>query len=315
MKFNPLPFALVAFVAACDNDQPFIFAEGEDGPVAEGDGSIEDILDEDTEEVDLDDNEESRGDIVRLELRDLETGAGFAEDFTLDGDDDTLTIDNLAFDGFNVYTRGANTPVPKLSDIGTIAVYHGDETVPDFLTGTPVPQFVPHVALYEESAVTIAGDEDGDPADQPRTSFAIVRTGTYSDVPNPGGFVYQRAGDVVLPDTGQATFSGDYGALRIYDELDQLEIIEGDITINIDFDDFNELDGVAGVVTNRQAFDQFGNALPTTNEIDRAGLPADVIQLPPVVFDIRISGESIACLLYTSPSPRDRQKSRMPSSA
>ena len=27
------------------------------------------------------------------------------------------------------------------------------------------------------------------------------------------------------------------------------------------------------------------------------------------------SGNSIPCLLYTSPSPRDRQKSRMPSSA
>ena len=27
------------------------------------------------------------------------------------------------------------------------------------------------------------------------------------------------------------------------------------------------------------------------------------------------SGEDISCLLYTSPSPRDRQKSRMPSSA
>ena len=26
-------------------------------------------------------------------------------------------------------------------------------------------------------------------------------------------------------------------------------------------------------------------------------------------------GEGVACLLYTSPSPRDRQKSRMPSSA
>ena len=26
-------------------------------------------------------------------------------------------------------------------------------------------------------------------------------------------------------------------------------------------------------------------------------------------------GDSLACLLYTSPSPRDRQKSRMPSSA
>ena len=30
---------------------------------------------------------------------------------------------------------------------------------------------------------------------------------------------------------------------------------------------------------------------------------------------LRISGTSLACLLYTSPSPRDRQKSRMPSSA
>ena len=28
-----------------------------------------------------------------------------------------------------------------------------------------------------------------------------------------------------------------------------------------------------------------------------------------------LAGESVFCLLYTSPSPRDRQKSRMPSSA
>ena len=28
-----------------------------------------------------------------------------------------------------------------------------------------------------------------------------------------------------------------------------------------------------------------------------------------------IRGQGLACLLYTSPSPRDRQKSRMPSSA
>ena len=30
---------------------------------------------------------------------------------------------------------------------------------------------------------------------------------------------------------------------------------------------------------------------------------------------IQIDNESISCLLYTSPSPRDREKSRMPSSA
>ena len=30
---------------------------------------------------------------------------------------------------------------------------------------------------------------------------------------------------------------------------------------------------------------------------------------------IKRLGENLCCLLYTSPSPRDRQKSRMPSSA
>ena len=32
-------------------------------------------------------------------------------------------------------------------------------------------------------------------------------------------------------------------------------------------------------------------------------------------IDIDVEGASLSCLLYTSPSPRDRQKSRMPSSA
>ena len=32
-------------------------------------------------------------------------------------------------------------------------------------------------------------------------------------------------------------------------------------------------------------------------------------------FDTKITGSTNDCLLYTSPSPRDRQKSRMPSSA
>ena len=32
-------------------------------------------------------------------------------------------------------------------------------------------------------------------------------------------------------------------------------------------------------------------------------------------FDQLLPGIPLACLLYTSPSPRDRQKSRMPSSA
>ena len=43
------------------------------------------------------------------------------------------------------------------------------------------------------------------------------------------------------------------------------------------------------------------------------------IMLPVVVcfyvYDIRHGAVYLTCLLYTSPSPRDRQKSRMPSSA
>ena len=34
-----------------------------------------------------------------------------------------------------------------------------------------------------------------------------------------------------------------------------------------------------------------------------------------MIFYTDVFGISMACLLYTSPSPRDRQKSRMPSSA
>ena len=41
------------------------------------------------------------------------------------------------------------------------------------------------------------------------------------------------------------------------------------------------------------------------------GLMISIALLPPMAY----GSLSIGCLLYTSPSPRDRQKSRMPSSA
>ena len=40
-----------------------------------------------------------------------------------------------------------------------------------------------------------------------------------------------------------------------------------------------------------------------------------VYTLPASAFDIAGRGLSLTCLLYTSPSPRDRTRSRMPSSA
>ena len=47
-------------------------------------------------------------------------------------------------------------------------------------------------------------------------------------------------------------------------------------------------------------------------------VPVDALygaQTQRAVDNFPISGKPMPCLLYTSPSPRDRQKSRMPSSA
>ena len=66
---------------------------------------------------------------------------------------------------------------------------------------------------------------------------------------------------------------------------------------------------------------------PATDYIeDDIDLNSHLITNAPATFIIRVQGKSMTnvgiydgdlliCLLYTSPSPRDRQKSRMPSSA
>ena len=46
-----------------------------------------------------------------------------------------------------------------------------------------------------------------------------------------------------------------------------------------------------------------------------AALPATLLADPARAIDPAQTQVTLPCLLYTSPSPRDRQKSRMPSSA
>ena len=55
----------------------------------------------------------------------------------------------------------------------------------------------------------------------------------------------------------------------------------------------------------------------TSSDISDAGIerPEDFIALTPNVVMANTVNVGDTCLLYTSPSPRDRQKSRMPSSA
>ncbi|SFL08186.1 hypothetical protein SAMN04488004_107130 [Loktanella salsilacus] len=200
-------------------------------------------------------------------------GGGLVEEVAYDSATDTFMVDGIGFDGANVYTRLPGT----LGTVGTARVFGASSSVNDPLTGTPVDQVTPYRALYAVSK----NQTDG----EPNTSYAIVRTGGY--VPyGYGGFVYQREGGVTLPTSGQANFSGDYSGIRVFDNRGGLEYTTGDMSMQIDFEDFNANDAVKGRLTNRIAIDQFGNEITLgTGDTD--------LQLPDVTISIQEGSPSI----------------------
>ncbi len=187
--------------------------------------------------------------IVRREERDEETGGGYATNIRYLNDEgqDEFFVDNIAFDGNNVYTRG--DPVTGVAQLGSFAVYEGAETTTDPVTGTTLRTFT-YRAIYGRST-------NGE------TEFAIVRSGSYVDY-GFGGFVYQRNGfdddgnavRLVLPDEGDARYTGDYAGIRVFTGRGGLEYVDGDAEIIVDFKDFNEGNrGVALFVSNRRIYD------------------------------------------------------------
>ncbi|MGQ0563758.1 MAG: hypothetical protein ACT4OK_01630 [Gemmobacter sp.] len=188
-----------------------------------------------------------------------EFGNGFAQDFGYDAATDTYTVDNLGFDGANAYGRGT-----AVATLGSYNVYEATATEEDPRTGIDIPQFQHRL---------IAGISDSG-----RTEFAIVRTGAYLDY-GFGGFVLKREGGVNLPTTQQAAYSGDYAAVRDFNGTSGLEYATGDMTVAIDFEDFNDGDAVQGQVTNRQIFDINGNNITGTilAAIDAKFDPDDVV--------------------------------------
>ena len=200
-------------------------------------------------------------------------GNGFAEGFVLnandpsDPGDDTFSVDGLAFDAANVYQRGTT-----VSDIGPFQVYEGDSTFTDSETGVNIDQDA-YRAIYGAS-------------DNGKTNFAIVRTGSY--IPYGfGGFIYKRNGGVTLPTAGQAGYAGQYAGLRDFNGVGGLEYTSGDMTMAIDFADFNDGAGVQGLVTNRAIFDINGNDI-TTDVVDAINIQYDtaLTELPALVFTV-----------------------------
>ncbi|WP_306131211.1 hypothetical protein [Roseivivax marinus] len=182
--------------------------------------------------------------IVRYEAQD-DNGGGYARNIRYNSDDDTFEVDNLAFDGDNVYQRGGQPSSQNdVGSLGPFAVYESDVNSVDPVTGTVVDNLA-YRAIY---GVSTSG----------QTEFAIVRTGDYAGY-GFGGFVYQRNGGdgaLILPTEGDAAYSGDYAGIRVFDGEAGLEYVTGDATMQIDFKDFNESrSGVQFFVRNRRLYD------------------------------------------------------------
>jgi hypothetical protein len=196
--------------------------------------------------------------IVRYEeLND--NGGGRAEKFSYNPDDDTFSVDNLAFDGEGPYTRvDSDNPI---SSLGSYAVYNAEVTVPDSLDGDAIAEIESYRAIVGISNVP----NEPTVEDPSRTSFAIVRTGGYNEF-GFGGFVYQRSGDVVMPTTGQARFDGDYAGMRVFDGAGGLEFTAASLRIDLDFDDPTDATaGVKGLLYNRVAYDLNGDVIASNN--------------------------------------------------
>lgn len=178
--------------------------------------------------------------IVRYEAREAGTGNGYAEGITYDPGTDTFSVDNLGFDGANLYARGG-----VVASLGPYQVYEAAAVVNDPLTLRPIPQFQHRLI----AGVSTSG----------QTEFAIVRTGAYTGY-GFGGFVMRRdSTGVNLPTSGQAGYDGAYAGLQDFNGAGGLRYTTGDAFVAIDFEDFNDGDAVQGYVDNRQIFDMAGN--------------------------------------------------------
>lgn len=274
-----------ALLTACGTgEQPLVFettdTTGDSTDITDNStGTTTDESDQDTNTLDAGvelppgtDEPNSGGDILRFEASDG-NGGGLVTSVSYDATDDTFTVDNIGFDGANVYTRDN-----QVGSLYNYALYEGASTSVDSLTGDPIEQLTPYRALLGISTNTVDGER--------RSSFAIVRTGAYADY-GFGGFIYARTGGVVLPTSGQARFSGGYAGMRIFDPIGGMELTRGDMTVDIDFRDFNANDAVKGLISNREAFELDGTAI-SLSETGTGDL-----QLPNLNFTIQEGSPSL----------------------
>ena len=139
-----------------------------------------------------------------------------------------------------------------------------------------------------------------------------------------GVFVHKYLG----PHTNTNSVSSDQPTNSVTSNLNVQDMLFGENRDRKYDSDVFDLRGVYSVADQDFDLTQFG-LFQTADTIfitfhlgdmmDRLGrkiIPGDVFELPHQADDTRLESASITfCLLYTSPSPRDKRQSRMPSSA
>ncbi len=282
MKHLMATAALLALLSGCNGTSPFVEDDtavptdptDPTTPVPPVGPPVDDALDTGTVRPNPTGPEPEADDsILRLEARNEDFGGRVAS-VAYQPATDSFIVDGLGFDGGNSYARG--TAVGRFGDYN---VFEADVLDTDFLTGDPVGQIIPYRAIYGVSDNTVAGGD-------PRTAFAIVRTGGYAGY-GFGGFLYERNGSVTLqpsaPDAGQAIFTGDYAGIRVFDGRGGLEYTTGDMEVAIDFRDFNANDAVQGTLSNRAAFNVDGSPVA----LGLPGLDDEALVLPTLTFVIQ----------------------------
>lgn len=235
------------------------------------------------------DEPEADGGIVRYEAED-DNGGGYVREVSYDAENDEFTVDNLAFDGVNVYGRGV-----EVAQLGGYAVYEAEQVVLDSVTGEVIDQ-LDYRAIYGVSESTTVVDG----RTVPTTGFAIVRTGSYVDY-GFGGFVYERNGSVTLPTSGQALFTGGYAGMRVFQNRGGLEYTRADVRVSVDFNDFNAGNAVRGLIFNREAFDINGDPVATGSDEGELPLPNMSFVIGPGVMTD--SGEISAAIVSSAVNP------------
>lgn len=229
--------------------------------------------------------------IERYEAKDAD-GNGFAESITFNSLTNTFSVDNLGFDGNNAYSQSNLAATDVGLTLGQYRVYEAAPIVNDPLTGRPIQQFQ-HRLL---AGVSRSGN----------TEFALVRTGAYIGY-GFGGFVLKRNVGVTLPTTGQAAYYGNYSGIRDFEGRGGLEYTSGDMTMAIDFADFNDGSAVQGQIINRRVFDLNGQDITRTildawvadTSVAQRVMPTLVFTVGPGVIDANgeLQGELTSSIL------------------